>query len=251
MKIKKVHIVNFRKIKDISFECVDTINTIVGPNGIGKSSILDAIRLIKAILLPTSDNEAQVTLQFMGLFSPSSGDLLHESICGDPRKETVIDVHFEISKEEIGFVNNNLSSFNIFRLQNQLGRNIGSRLNLVGYLSSPQGRSQLNAMNLNSKEELKKFSGAKVAHVKLSINKSDIDGYEGFNQELISFLLKSPVFSETLFTVFSADRSFPTGEINISLHKDFIEKLIQINKSENSKEWTELSTVLIPITSKA
>lgn len=43
MKLTHLSIYNFRNINELSFECNDTVNCIVGKNGVGKTNILDAI----------------------------------------------------------------------------------------------------------------------------------------------------------------------------------------------------------------
>lgn len=45
MKIKKIHIKNFRGIEDQTLELLDDVNVLVGVNGVGKSTILDAIAI--------------------------------------------------------------------------------------------------------------------------------------------------------------------------------------------------------------
>ena len=45
MKISRVHIKNFRSIKDISLDLKDT-TVLIGPNNAGKSAILDAIKIV-------------------------------------------------------------------------------------------------------------------------------------------------------------------------------------------------------------
>ncbi|EGL35618.1 putative DNA replication and repair protein RecF [Parvimonas sp. oral taxon 110 str. F0139] len=43
MIVEKVHLTNFRNLKDISFEFKENINVFVGKNGIGKTNVLEAI----------------------------------------------------------------------------------------------------------------------------------------------------------------------------------------------------------------
>ncbi len=50
MYIKQVKINNFRKIESLEFSLKKSINTIVGPNGVGKSTVLNAIRLVIVIV---------------------------------------------------------------------------------------------------------------------------------------------------------------------------------------------------------
>lgn len=43
MIVEKVHLTNFRNLKDISFDFKENINILVGKNGIGKTNVLEAI----------------------------------------------------------------------------------------------------------------------------------------------------------------------------------------------------------------
>lgn len=226
MKFREITIKNFRGLKDLSFQCVDGINTIVGRNGIGKSSILDAIRLVKATLLTTTDNEAQQTLQSMGLYSPHTGELLYENIVGDSSKDTVIDLRIDIEVAELDIIKQDLLNFNIQRLQNQLGQNPLSRLNMISLLSSVEGRQRLDLVSNETKQLLKEFEKSYSAQIRLTMNINGLQGYNGFHQELVAFLLKSKEYSKTLFTVFPADRNFPTGDINIQLGQGEISQQI-------------------------
>ena len=66
MRINSVQIKNFRGLKDISFDLPNRVTVIVGPNAIGKSSVLEAIRLTKVILAPSFYGEAQEVLKSLG-----------------------------------------------------------------------------------------------------------------------------------------------------------------------------------------
>ena len=66
MHINNVVIKNFRGLEDIQFEWVPKINVIVGPNAIGKTTVLQATRLPKALLAARSQNEAQQNLMALG-----------------------------------------------------------------------------------------------------------------------------------------------------------------------------------------
>jgi len=51
MKLRHVSIKNFKKLTDIRFSIEKDLSVIVGPNAVGKSTVFEAIRLAKAILL--------------------------------------------------------------------------------------------------------------------------------------------------------------------------------------------------------
>ena len=65
MWLKKLTIANFRGIEHLPIDLDPRANVIVGPNAIGKTTLLEAIRLAKAALSPRTLDEAQQV--FMGL----------------------------------------------------------------------------------------------------------------------------------------------------------------------------------------
>jgi AAA15 family ATPase/GTPase len=52
MRIQRLDVENFRGLEGISFQPDKPLNVIVGPNAVGKSTVLEAIRLVKAMLAP-------------------------------------------------------------------------------------------------------------------------------------------------------------------------------------------------------
>lgn len=245
MKFKKISISNFRKLNDISFECSDNITTIVGPNGVGKSSVLDAIRIVKAVLLPSSRDEMQQTLQFLGLFSQHLNQILVENISGDFQKETVIDIRIEVSQSEIEALKLDIDNFNVLRLQNQLGQSNLASINLISFLSTPIGKQHLSEIQKDTDKLLAEFQKTNIAQIRLSVNQKQIRGLNGFHQELISHLFKSPIFSETLFTVFTADRNFPTGDTNIQLGHNEIGQQLQSYSIQPQVKFARLKAAII------
>lgn len=57
MKIRKLSIKNFRNIKSLAMENIPDLVVLAGPNGSGKTSIFDAIRIFKAIIGPYNPSE--------------------------------------------------------------------------------------------------------------------------------------------------------------------------------------------------
>ena len=57
MKIERLEIYNFRAIENVVIEADSPMVVIAGPNGCGKSCVLDAIRLVKSIYGGYADNE--------------------------------------------------------------------------------------------------------------------------------------------------------------------------------------------------
>jgi predicted ATP-dependent endonuclease of OLD family len=70
MHLKSVRIKNFRLLEDIEATFDTKVSVIVGPNACGKTTILDAIRLAKAVLAPRTQNETNQVLFALGAGSP-------------------------------------------------------------------------------------------------------------------------------------------------------------------------------------
>lgn len=58
MHLRGLRIKNFRALEDVEVEFSNGINIIVGPNAIGKTTILEAIRMAKGLVASRSQNEA-------------------------------------------------------------------------------------------------------------------------------------------------------------------------------------------------
>ena len=70
MHLQELKIKNFRGIENIEVVFDGLVNVIIGPNAIGKTTVLEAIRLNKAILAPRTQNETNQTLISLGAYSP-------------------------------------------------------------------------------------------------------------------------------------------------------------------------------------
>jgi len=106
MKIRSLEILNFRGIKNVRLDNLQDMVVIAGPNGCGKSCILDAIRLIKSIYGGYQPNEIH---QWMGEFQinftqdPNAlGGLMQ-----DRSKHFLVSVQFELQQDEINYLRDN------------------------------------------------------------------------------------------------------------------------------------------------
>jgi len=104
MKIKSLHISNFRGIVNVSLEDLGTMVIIAGQNGSGKSCIFDAIRLLKSVYGGYQHNEWQ---QWLGEFQIN---LNHTNnflpIFNDRSKTLNITCEFTLSEQEKQYITN-------------------------------------------------------------------------------------------------------------------------------------------------
>src|SRR5262249_21253089 len=102
MHLKSVRIKNFRLLDDIDVTFDGKVNVIVGPNASGKTTILDAIRLAKAMLAPRTQNEPNQVLFALGAGSPHMPQrLIGDALARDVTKPLEIRTQYEFTDSEL------------------------------------------------------------------------------------------------------------------------------------------------------
>ncbi|MCD1645735.1 AAA family ATPase [Marinobacter adhaerens] len=106
MRIQSIIIENFRAIESVEIRNLSDAVVVAGPNGCGKSSIFDAIRLVKSAYGQYSNNEFG---SWFSEFQINVNKLQSESkrILNDPRKPLKIEIEFNISEYEKGYIREN------------------------------------------------------------------------------------------------------------------------------------------------
>ena len=102
MLLKTVVIKNFRTIENLQFALNEKANVIVGPNAIGKTTLLEAIRLTKATLAPRTMSESQQALMSLGAISPHNPTRLNiGALARDTSRPVEIDLTVQLTPAEI------------------------------------------------------------------------------------------------------------------------------------------------------
>jgi len=143
--LKNLVVKNFRALEDIHCEFGPRINVIVGPNAIGKTTVLQAIRLAKGLLAPRAQQEAQQTLISLGAASPHFPQrLFPAALARDSKLALDIQTTFVLTDTEVQTVSENTQQITRAVLQAQLGQSFASPTSLIQYLGSPEGQTALN-----------------------------------------------------------------------------------------------------------
>src|ERR1700683_414480 len=102
MRLKSLSVRNFRALENINITFEGWADVIVGPNAVGKTTILEAIRIAKAILAPRVPNEAQQALTSLGAISPHLPQQMNfAALARDPTLPLVISCRYELAAAEI------------------------------------------------------------------------------------------------------------------------------------------------------
>ena len=108
MKIVDLVVENFRAINRVELTDLKDMIVVAGPNGCGKSCILDAIRLFKSVYGGYQPNEWH---QWMNEFQINLRNLQQmASLLRDRSRPSVIEAHVELAAEERQFIEDNASS---------------------------------------------------------------------------------------------------------------------------------------------
>lgn len=99
MRIHSIYIKNFRAIRSLELDNLSDAVVVAGPNGCGKSSIFDAIRLLKSAYGQYHQNEYQ---SFFQEFQINAQKIAQEAnrVLHEPNKPLYIKAEFDLSQSE-------------------------------------------------------------------------------------------------------------------------------------------------------
>jgi predicted ATPase len=219
MHLKHVTIKNFRGLKQLSFDLPELAAVIVGPNAVGKSSVLEAIRLTRGVLAQTYNGETQQVLTSLGAIMPGFGTLKADALLGDVNKPLEITLKLELLTHEMQFLAQRIPQLARLRIQNLFANATNDDLALVNYLSSEEGQAQYQETLVEAEQIFRDVEQSKTIILSLVIDpiQQSMRGTNLFHQEVATLLSRGLPPSVGLMTYFPADRAMPTGEVNIQL----------------------------------
>jgi len=220
MRLARLIVRNFRGLEDIDVSFDNRVNIIVGPNAIGKTTVLETIRLAKALLAPRTQSETQSTLQSLRISVPYYPQrIFPEAVARDIGKLIEIQCHYELGEIELAKIESAIPQIATELVLSNLGRGFAGSGASLPFLSSPGGKQLL----AKAEETIKSATGEYRSHkrqcrLNVSIDSAGrFDSGDPVDAAVFSFLDLTLPPNSTIFSYFPADRALPFGEVPVQL----------------------------------
>ncbi|MBU2856159.1 AAA family ATPase [Acidithiobacillus ferrooxidans] len=248
MHLQSLKVVNFRALKNIEIDFDNQVNVIVGPNAIGKSTILEAIRLVKAMLSPRTQNESNHALFALGAASPHIPNRLKmNAIAQDEKAAIVISCRYKFSGDEAQWLKSSTPQIATNIVQARMGQAFAFPGALIAFLSSPQGKTELNKAMTEINEEWVKIDAAgQQITIELTITPGVGPASTGnqIGPTLLSALEARNAPSQTIFSYFPADRALPSGEQPVQLGSADSNQQLEAHNSQPQLKYSRLKNTI-------
>lgn len=248
MHISHIVIRNLRALEEVDCPLGQRINVIVGPNGVGKTTILQALRLTKALLAPRSQQETQQVLVSLGAASPHFPQRVFlNSLARDTGKQIEIRATYNLTAAEIATLQASLPALVQSLVANRLGQAFANPTTLIAFLQSPPGQQALAAAQAETIGALAKLQMEKslVLGVTMNGNTGQIEATDQLSGNLIGFLDQRLPPSTSIFSYFPADRALPMGEVNLQLGGPDAQQQMESHNSQPQLKYQRLKNMII------
>lgn len=253
MHISKLKIRNFRGLEDIEFQPRTGINVLVGPNAVGKTSVLEAIRLTKALLAPRYREEVGQVLQSLGAATPhmmfGEQQIDFTAIAGTNSRALEIFVQLALTKDEITVLETNEIQLAQAMVRSRIGQERQSQLDLIQFMSSTQGQEQLRSAREEAKVYLDSLKRTSRLSLDLTIqpagNGLQINSKDILAQLIVQGLEGACPPQSALLSYFPADRALPSGEVGIQLGSADMQQQVFSHLAQPANKYNRLKQIVI------
>ncbi len=214
MRLKRLKIQNFRAIREIDVTFNTLVSVLIGPNAVGKTTVSEAIRLVKAILVPRTASETTQTLIQLGVMSPHFQQrIVPLALTNTPQTPLIIGCLFELTDGEIETLQQIFPQIAPNVAQSNAGLSFAPPNQVVAYLDSFQGRQVLFQAQRQVSDEFSALLTRRTLELKLSVDftTNTFKGEHPIQQAFFAALERELDPAQTLFSYFPADRGYAIG----------------------------------------
>jgi predicted ATPase len=248
MHISHIIIRNLRALEEVDCPLGARINVIVGPNGVGKTTILQALRLSKALLAPRTQQETQHVMVSLGAASPHFPQRVFlNSLARDPSKQMEVRATYELTTAEISTLQSSLPALVQGLVANRMGQQFTNPTALIAFLQSPVGQQALGAAQteLTGTLDILRRDRSLVLGIIMNGNTGQITATNDLSGTLIGFLDQRLPPSTSIFSYFPADRALPMGEVNLQLGGPDAQQQMESHNSQPQLKYQRLKNLII------
>ena len=220
MHLTRLRINNFRALEEIDVSFDSRVSVIIGPNAIGKTTVLEAIRLAKGVLAPRTQNEPNQVLISLGALSPHMPQrLFSAALTNKPDIPLSVKCTYQLVDDEIAQLRLVAPMMSANIAQQSAGITFTSPAQAQAFLNSPVGQNALAVSQVSVEQELQRVDASRTIELNLTIDfrSSSIGGEFPLQQAIFAMLDQARPPTETLFSYFPADRALPSGEQPLQL----------------------------------
>jgi predicted ATPase len=195
-------------------------NLIVGPNAVGKTTVLEAIRLAKAVLAPRTAQESTQVLLSLGAISQQLPQMFNfAAIAKDKTQPVEVTCNFRLADAEVADLPQMFNEICRATVAAQHGISLDrGALGLVQFISSPLGQQALRNAEQSVNQDIARVAADRCCKLALVIDTTrGIAGHDYFSQILFTVFEARLSPYKTQFSYFPADRALPPGEMPIQL----------------------------------
>jgi hypothetical protein len=221
MHLKSLVVKNFRALEEIEVSFEGKVIVIVGPNAVGKTTILEAIRLTKALLAPRSQQESHQSLIALGAVIPYDPQRLNYSaIARDTDAKIEIRCGYQLTTYEMDYLNEKIAQLAANLALRSVGQIFADQNQRIAFLSSPMGKAALAQADKGLREAHESIRArGQICNLNIMIDQSSgiSDSGNPADGVFISFLEQRYPPNLAGFSYFPADRAMPSGEQPVQL----------------------------------
>jgi predicted ATPase len=248
MRLRSLHIRNFRALEAIDVDFDSRVNVIVGPNAIGKTTILEALRLAKAIVAARTPNEPTQALVALGAVAPYDPQrILTDALARNPGQKVEIRCRYELSATEIARLVSATSEIATRVTLSSTGLNPQSPNFNIAFLASAQGKAALSAFDKQIRDALERVrNGTQDLFLDLQFDPTSgrFDSTDTMGGVFFAYLDGNNPPSQTLMSYFPADRALPAGEQPVQLGGVDASQWIESHMSQPQLKYSRLKNTI-------
>ena len=247
MFLKNFSAQNFKSLEKVQVEFQSGVNLIVGPNAVGKTTVLDAIRFVKALLVPRTNNETFQTLLSLGATTHFDRmKIICESLAANPSEQISIHCVFKLHESELQRLQSAIPRIaeNTLRKQMNFGTDLSGWINFISNFQGISLLKQFVGTVTQEVETLNRSGGLLKLGVTITPKTGQIEPDDPSAPAIFAFFEDQLPPRLTHFSYFPADRALPRGEQQIQIGSQDAGQTLESHSSQAELKYSRIKNLI-------